>query len=53
LGFEVERSGRPTQWLVVDMGDIGEPQPIGDLTVRSWGGGSFASGGGWTPADLV
>jgi Tol biopolymer transport system component len=53
LGFEVERSGRPTQWLVVDMGDIGEPQPIGDLTVRSWGGGSFASGGGWTPAHLV
>lgn len=53
LAFTIERrGGRPTQWLVVDMGDVGEPQPIDELTVESWRGGSFASGGGWTPGHL-
>lgn len=53
LAFTVgRRGGRPTQWLVVDLGEIGEPQPIDELTVQSWRGGSFASGGGWTPGHL-
>jgi hypothetical protein len=53
LAFEVWSSSPSTpEWLVVDMGDIGEPQPIDELTVESWRGGSFASGGGWTPGHL-
>ncbi len=53
LAFEVSNRSSPwTQWFVVDIGDVGEPQPIEELTVRSWRGGSFASGGGWTPGHL-
>lgn len=53
LAFEVWTSSPSTpEWLVVNMGDIGEPQPIDELTVKSWRGGSFAAGGGWTPGHL-
>lgn len=56
LAFEVWSRGESSpQWLVVDMGDvgaIGEPHPIDELMVKSWRGGSFASGGGWTPGHL-
>jgi Tol biopolymer transport system component len=56
LAIEIWRRGESTpQWLVVDIGDngdIGEPEAIDALTVKSWRGGSFASGGGWTPGHL-
>ncbi len=56
LAIEIWRRGESTpQWLVVDIGDngdIGEPEAIDALTVKSWRGGSFAAGGGWIPGHL-
>jgi hypothetical protein len=53
LAFQVWRAdGRPIRWLVVDMGNLGEPHPIDGLTFASWGGGSFSSEA-WAPGHLA
>jgi Tol biopolymer transport system component len=50
LAYQVGRRGG-IKWLVVDMGDIGEPHLTDELTISSWGGGSFSSEA-WAPGQL-
>lgn len=52
FAYQVGRTGgRPIEWFVVDMDNMGEPQPIDESTIRSWGGGSFSSEA-WAPGQL-